>query len=106
MANVLTEGSIIQCSHQGPIVATASQSALTVDGQKVLVANDMSSAAVTCPLAASGGTPCTIINPATSGVATTLTVGGQPVLLDSAQGTTNAGTWSVTSAGQTKLQAT
>jgi hypothetical protein len=49
--------------------------------------------------------------PASSGVATKLTVGSTGVLLDSAQGTTTntqgatPGTWSISSAGQTKLTA-
>ena len=53
--------------------------------------------------------PC-VTAPATAGQATKLTVGGTPVLLKNAQGTTvsgsGPGTWSVSTAGQSKLEAT
>jgi hypothetical protein len=112
MPNLLTEDSIIQCAHRGRVVVTASQSGLTVNDRKVLVKDDMLSAVVTCPAVTSTGIKqCTTVKSILSGVAKTLAVGGQPVLLETAQGLTDGlaggmpGTWSVTSAGQTKLQA-
>jgi hypothetical protein len=108
MPNVITEASLIQCPHLGTVKATASQSVLAVDGNKVLVQSDLLSATVTCPaVPAPGVKPCTKVASVTAGAAAKLTAGGQPVLLETAQGLTD-GTppqWRVVSAGQTKLRA-
>jgi hypothetical protein len=114
MPNALTVGSTIQCAHQGKVVLVASQQSLTVDGQAVLVDGDLANAAISgCATVPAPGPPpttrCLMISSVIGGKSTTLSVGGKAVLLDSISGITNgvlAGTpqtWSVTSAGQTKL---
>jgi uncharacterized Zn-binding protein involved in type VI secretion len=112
MPYVLTTGSTIKCAHQGTVVLVASQQLLTVDGQPVLVQGDLDGA--TIPDCQAPVTPssskCTTVTAMLVGVATTLTVGGKPVLLDTAFGMTNGfpvpgNVWTVQSAGQTKLAA-
>jgi hypothetical protein len=100
MANVLTTNSTVQCSHQGA-VATTSQEKLRVRGAPVLVEGSVVDARVdSC-----GNDPkCTIVKTVTRGKAAKLRSGGQPVLLQSIEGTTNAGTLSAT-AEQNKLRA-
>jgi hypothetical protein len=100
---VLTEASTVQCAHQGVLVAQASRRALTVGGAAVLVRGDLLAGAfVGCTLTP---VPCAQITVIAAGVSTTLTLGGQPVMLATAQGSTNAGQWLATDAGQTQLEA-
>ncbi|WP_105969040.1 hypothetical protein [Streptomyces geranii] len=102
MPAVLTEAATLRCQHQGTVLARAGLRALTVDGSPVLLADDLRLAQIVgCPLS----TPCVRIVAVAAGVGTTLTVAGRPVLLVSAQGTTNAGSWRVSDPGQTKLEA-
>ncbi len=114
MANVLTEGSSLVCAHQGKVTLTASQSALTVDGKKVIVQSDLMGAPisgcanVTNPV--TGTKQCMTVTSVMAGMATKLTAGGKPVMLDSAQGMTDGSgpgpvMWQVQTAGQTKLTA-
>ncbi|MDX2547454.1 hypothetical protein ACOT81_37320 [Streptomyces sp. WI04-05B] len=102
MPAVLTTASRLGCAHQGAVLATAGQHALTVDGSPVLLADDLRLAVI---VGCAAPTPCVRISAIAAGVSTTLTVGGRPVLLATAQGTTNAGTWRARDAGQTKLEA-
>lgn len=113
MPKVITEGSTIKCPHQGTVTFTASQHLLKVDGQAVLVVDDISSGTVsgcTNPTDRSKGSQtCTKVISMTNSaaVATKLKVGGKPVLLETAMGITDglpANAWSVQSAGQTKLE--
>ncbi len=111
MGLVLTSGAVIMCSHGGTVRPVPSQSKLTIDGQPVLVVADLAGATVVgCtnidPRA--GLAPCVTTISATAGQARSLTVGGQPVLLEDAQGRTSStppGDFSVRSAGQTKVDA-
>jgi hypothetical protein len=121
MAMILVKGAIIQCTHGGQLKLGTGDSRLTVDGNGAVTFGmeaglTFGSAAVSVPGMIS---PCSAVVPATgqpqpcvtapaiAGQATKLTVGNIPVLLDSAQGTTvsgaGPGTWSVSSAGQSKL---
>ncbi|WP_405825649.1 hypothetical protein OG241_49180 [Streptomyces sp. NBC_01390] len=102
MPAVLTTASKLACVHQGTVRATAGQHTLTVDGSPVLLADDLGLAVISGCIAQA---PCVRISAVTAGVSTTLTVGGRPVLLATAKGTTNAGTWQASDAGQTKLEA-
>ncbi|MEU4477940.1 hypothetical protein AB0F68_07750 [Micromonospora sp. NPDC023966] len=112
MPAVLTTDSTIKCAHSGTVVAQASTSALTAAGSPVLVQADLLAATVTgCTNTNTnaGETPCLKVTSVTAGLSTTLSVGGQPVLLDTAKGLTNATPprpvlWQVDSAGQTVLE--
>jgi hypothetical protein len=107
MAKVLTAAAVVVCNHQGIVTVAASQQVFTAGGSPVLVLGDMEGKPVAgCALASTGATPCTTILSTLAGIATTLTAGSAPVLLDTATGATNAGTWQVNSAGQTLLDAT
>ncbi|UPJ53437.1 hypothetical protein IVB30_20235 [Bradyrhizobium sp. 200] len=114
MPYVLTETSIVRCGHGGTVALRASQNALKINGQRVLVQTDMSGATVICPAVTDPNTglkQCMTVISVMAGASRSVSVAGQPVLLDIAQGLTDgllAGTpvsWSVSSAGQTKLQA-
>jgi len=119
MAMVLVKGAIIQCSHGGQLQLTSGDSRLTVNDNGAVTFGMEAGLTFGSPSAPVPGmvSPCTsqvqgvfgpcVTSPATAGQATKLSVGNVPALLDSAQGTTvcatGAGTWSVSSAGQTKL---
>jgi hypothetical protein len=121
MPNVLTIGSNVQCSHGGAVTLKAGQTKLTVDGKAVLRPADLVGASIvgcavpiaTSPPAPSPTSPCTTVLSVIAGPATNLSIAGVPVLMDTAQGLTNGvpppagpfNTWSVHSAGQTKLTA-
>jgi hypothetical protein len=114
MSAVLTQGSSLACQNQGKVALSPTQTKLTVGGQAALVDGDLKLAAIStaCATVTDPNTTtlkCSAVNSAVGGVATKLTVGGKGVLLDSIQGLTNGTvggtpqTWSVKSAGQTKL---
>jgi len=115
MPPVITEASQVTCAHQGIVTLKASQSLLTIEAAAVLVDGDLIGATIagcTTPLnAASGTKPCLTVVAMSAGAATTLSVGGKPVLLATATGTTDGVTavpsnfWSVQSAGQTAITA-
>lgn len=113
MPKVLTEASTITCAHQGTITFTASQQLLKINNQAVLLSSDIASGLVSnCQVKPSQTTkPCTKVVSLISGSATRLSVNGTPVLLETANGLTDgvtpvpSNTWSVQSAGQTKLDA-
>ena len=118
MALVLTEKSTLDCAHQGKVKLTATQQKLKVDGAYAIVSGGLTGAPISgCPTPtvtppATPSSPCLTVLTATGGVATKLKVNGVGVLLETVSGQTNGivsgspATWSVQSAGQTKLKAT
>jgi hypothetical protein len=120
MSLVVGRNAILVCSHGGQIQIGAGDSRLSVSGVTVATSGMESQLSF-----ASADPPCTnlttsspataapcVIQPAGAGLAVKLTVGGVPVLLASASGTTvpktlpaAPGTWKVLSPGQTKLEA-
>jgi hypothetical protein len=103
MAVVLTATAVLVCPHGGPLTVRASQRRFTVDGQPVLVRADLLTAVIACP---NPGPKCTSVLSIDAGLATSLSVGGQPVALRTARGSTNAAApWHVLSVVQTKLEA-
>lgn len=123
MAFVVVTGAAIECSHRGRVRLSSGNAKLTVDGEAVVTAGQEAGISfapgspgllVPCPKLANAGippppSPCSATLAATAGVSLKLTVDGLGVLLDNATGlATNANdpgaTWSVASAGQTKLQ--
>jgi hypothetical protein len=111
MPAVLTAVSVVRCPHQAPLLIQPSQRLLVVDGQAVLVQADLLAATVTaCPNSGPGLKPCTKVTSILTGLAVTLRVGIEPVVLETAQGLTDGAPppalWQVSSAGQTKLEAT
>jgi hypothetical protein len=126
MAHVLVAGAIIQCSHSGQLRMVSGDSRLTVDQNGVVTSGMERGLAFGAPPPAnpvpgmispcsavvkSSGTPAPCVTgPAASGQSLLLSVGNLPVLLDTANGPTvtpsGPATWSVSSAGQTKLEST
>jgi hypothetical protein len=118
---VLVAGATLQCSHGGRRQVLSGSPKLEVAGNAVVTAG-METGLPFAPGAPGVLSPCPILTPsgapspcaatvaATAGFATRLTVGGAPALLDTASGQTinvqSPGTWSVSDAGQTKLEAT
>jgi hypothetical protein len=111
---VLTEQSTVVCADQAAVQKTAGQSKLTVAGAPVLVDGDLNGASVSaCPTVTdpmTGQIKCAAVASVIGGVATKLKVGGKGVLLETVAGQTNGAlpggapkTWSVQSAGQTRL---
>jgi len=111
MSNVLTEASVLTCSHQAPLQIQASQHKLTVDGKAVILQRDLLSALISaCPNKGPGLVPCTMVTSIISGISTELLVDGEPVMLENATGLTNGSPpapsqWQVKSVGQSKLGA-
>jgi hypothetical protein len=114
MPAVLTTASTLSCAHGGTLAVQASTSALTVGGNPVLVQADLLAATVSSCAntnAQLGQTPCLKVTSVLAGASTLVTVAGQPVMLETAQGLTNATPplpvmWQVQSAGQTVVEAT
>ena len=113
MAFALTQNSGATCIHQGSVTLAGSQAKLTVGGAAVLVETDVAGKTIAgCTLVAStNSVTCTaVVSELPSGTALKLKVGGKAVLVESANGLTNGSqsgvpaTWSVMSAGQTKLK--
>ena len=113
MPKVLTEGSTLTCLHEGQVQLAPSQSLLKVGGQAVLVQGDLEGKPISgCTTPASQSSkPCMTVVAMSVGAAISLKVGGQPVLLETASGTTDGVTpaptnrWRVRTAGQAKLGA-
>ena len=109
MPFVLTSASVLSCGHQGKFVLVPSQTKLKVDGNPVLVEGDLEKATIAGCTTPAPGKLCTKVSSVIVGVAITMAVDGKKVLLDTAMGLTDGvpapAPWSVTSAGQTKLQA-
>lgn len=125
MGLVVVQGAVITCPHGGKLQLLTGDARLVV-GQDGAVTSGMEagltfgSPQVTVPGMVSPCTAATTTTPPTfvpcvtaatlpSGLATKLTVGNLAVLLDSASGPTTSGagpgTWSVSDAGQQKLEA-
>jgi hypothetical protein len=115
MSSVLTEGSTLTCAHTGTVKLTATQSKLTVSGNKVLVEGDLTGATISgCATVSNPNTStaqCLSVTSAEGGVAGKLKVNGKGVLLEDVKGKTsgtvsgNFQSWSVQTAGETKLKA-
>jgi hypothetical protein len=113
MPAVLTTSSKLVCAHGGELVVQASTAALSAAGSPVLVRADLLAATVSrCPNtnATAGQKPCLKVTSVLAGASTALTVGGQPVMLETARGLTDAAPplpvmWQVGSAGQSVLEA-
>ena len=113
MAFALTQGSTVNCIHQGKIALAASQSKLTVGGQAVLVETDIAGKAISgcaLPTTPASVTCAAVVSEIPGGTSLRLKVGGKAVLVNSANGLTNGSqsgvpaTWLVLDAGQTKLK--
>jgi hypothetical protein len=110
MPAVLTTGSALTCPHHGTVSLQASERLLTVDGQAVVTRADVLNGTVAgCTNQGGSNKPCLKIVTIAAGVSTTLRLGHEFVALATAQGLTDSsppGTWQVSSANQTKLEAT
>jgi len=114
MPFVLTESSTLICAHAGAVKLTATQSKLTVSGSKVLVEGDLIDApirdCITVPDPNTSTVKCLSVKSAEGGVAGKLKVNGKGVLLEEVKGKTSGTvggqvqTWSVQTAGETKLK--
>ncbi|MEV6279180.1 hypothetical protein [Nocardia sp. NPDC051832] len=118
MPFVLVKGATIKCAHGGVLPVSAGDPLHTVNGQGIVLSGDeiglqflAPAPGVLAPCTANNNgvaAPCTTAK-ATTGIATSLFIGGLPVLLDTATGKTASaagpGEWSVVSAGQAKLTA-
>jgi hypothetical protein len=120
MSVVLDEDAILVCSHGGQIRIGAGDSRMSSSGVSVVTSgmeSGLSFASAQPPCnnkttsSPSAPAPC-VTQAAGAGVAVKLSVGGRPVLLDSANGATvpavtpaAPGTWKVLSPGQAKLRA-
>lgn len=123
MGTVLVQGAVIGCPHGGQLRLLTGDAHLVVAGEAVLTSGMEAPLTFGSPVAPVPGmiSPCQAVTPAGApvpcvtsaslppGLATTLTVRGRPVLLDSASGPTVSGAgpglWSVTDPGQRKLEA-
>ena len=113
MPAVLTTASKLVCAHSGELVVQASTSALSAGGSPVLVQADLLAATVsgcTNVNANLGQKPCLKVTSIIAGASAVLAVGGQPVMLETAKGLTDAVPplpvlWQVGSAGQMVLEA-
>jgi hypothetical protein len=113
MPFALTQSSAVACIHQGKVTLAPSQTKLTVGGVAVLVETDIAGkpvAGCTLPTTTNTVTCTAAVNELPGGTALKLKVGGKAVLIENVNGLTNGSqsgvpaTWSVTSAGQTKLK--
>lgn len=112
MPRILTTGSTLACPHGGSVQLTGGRSTLTVEGKPVLAKVDVVGKAISgCSTPASSSTkPCTTVTSVVAGESTALSAGGMAVLTASALGLTDGISggpvqWSVSSAGQSKLEA-
>ncbi|MEU5261568.1 hypothetical protein [Amycolatopsis sp. NPDC021455] len=103
MTAVLTTASTLLCAHQLPVKLTSGQTSLRVDSDPAVTESDVTGMTFNCGF--TSGPPCTSIKAVTLGVSAALKVGDDPVLLQSAQGLTNVGPWTIGAGGQTKLEA-
>ncbi|WP_194814231.1 hypothetical protein [Nocardia sp. XZ_19_385] len=118
MPFVLVVGATIKCAHGGTLPVIAGDPLHTVNGKGIILSGKeiglqflapAPGVLSPCPANNNGvAAPCKTTK-ATTGIATSFFIGGIPVLLDTATGATASaaglGTWSVSSAGQTKLTA-
>jgi hypothetical protein len=126
MGKVLVQGAVIQCTHGGQLklmtgdarlsvtqngaLTSGMEAGLTFGSPQAPVAGMISPCSAQTPTAPPAFAPCVTAATLPPGLAQKLTVGNLPVLLDSASGPTvsgaGPGSWSVSSAGQQKLEAT
>lgn len=109
MAAPVTDLGSVKCDHQGAVsLSSVSDKRLTVGGGKIVLAAEvLGKPYVNCGAPTLPG-PCvsTLPSPPTSGQSSRLTVGSDPVLLDSLQATSlPAGTLVTITAGQSVLTA-
>ena len=116
MPKVLTTSSEVECVDKATVKLSAGQQKLKVAGNAVLVMGDLVGASVSgCPITVKPPPPGPVTKPCKKtlsmlkGEASKLKVDGKPVLLATAQGLTDGlgpapGTWSVKSAGHSKLE--
>jgi hypothetical protein len=91
MPAVLTAASTLTCSHDGAVTVVPGQDRLKVDGDPVLVKSDLDTIAVVgCQNLGGGRVPCTAVGLFSRGVADTLKVADQPVLLETLEVATNS----------------
>ena len=113
MPNVVVQSAAIHCVHGGTVMLKPSQTKLTVTGQAAILRSDLLGASISACTNTNtqlSQKPCLTVTSVIAGVATKLTVDGQGVLLDTAQGLTDCSPpqpvlWTVQSAGQEKLRA-
>jgi hypothetical protein len=127
MGLVVVQGAVIKCSHGGQLRLLTGDPRLVVDQNGAMTSGMEAGltfgspqvpvpgmllpcpASSTTPPAPPVFVPCVTAAALPAGLATKLTVGNLPVLLDSASGPTTSGagpgTWSVAKAGQQKLEA-
>jgi hypothetical protein len=103
MFSVLTGAATLACNHGGTVQPRIRHNALTVAGSPVLIKADLLAGEIVgCPQSPPCKKPMSIL----AGVSVKLSVGAEPVLLATATGPTDAGgTWTVTFAGPTQLEA-
>jgi len=103
MTAVLTAASILVCPHKFPFKVAPSQKLFTVDNEFVLLKGDLLKVKIE---SCTNNPKCTNITSVTAGLSTTLAIGEDQVVLDTAAGTTNAAPgWQVQLANQDKLEA-
>lgn len=114
MAQILTTASRLGCPHGGTVQLTAGRTALTVDGKPVLAKVDVVgkpiSGCTTVPSSSPPTNKCLTVTSVIGGESVLLSAGGMKVLTADAVGLTDGVVggpvqWTVTSAGQTKLEA-
>jgi hypothetical protein len=128
MGLVLVQGAVIKCLHGGQLklltgstslvvgqngaVTSGMEAGLTFGSPQVSVPGMVSPCNATTTTSPPAPAPCVTGAGLPASLATKLTVGNLPVLLDSASGLTTGlaapslpGTWSVADAGQQKLEA-
>ncbi|MFF1867661.1 hypothetical protein [Streptomyces sp. CB03911] len=125
MKHVLVQGAVVECNHHGKLRIDLADPRVTVNGKGVLLGGMEAGLAFGSPTTPVPGmlVPCTaktattpptfvpcVTGPATpDGLALKLSVGGRPVLMETASGTTvnaeGVGRWTVADAGQTLLEA-
>lgn len=115
MPQILTTGSRLGCPHGGTVQLSAGRSQLTVAGKPVLAKPDVMGKSISgCATPTSSGPPptkqCTTVTSVIAGEAQLLSAGGMKVLTANALGLTDGLSggpvqWTVTSAGQTLLEA-
>ena len=113
MTPVATAGSIFACPHGFPMTVSPTQQLLAVDGQAVVTQSDLLRATFACtaPLT-NNSAPCTAVVSIDGGLSTSLTVGGELVVLASVTGITSgvllgnpAQPFRITSVNQSKMEA-
>ncbi len=88
----LTEDARMVCSHEsGHVEIVATQSLVTINGRRVLVAKDPEGRSIQrCPYRSPGGQkPCLLTLNVVEGYSTLIRIDGRPVCLDTVRGKTD-----------------